>query len=159
MRVKSRKPPAEYFRISELGDVAKVERGADDVVGDQVRHVAGHGQNQIVMFRRHDLDAGAERLPELRQPFDGGCVGVFRRRQDAPAVDEQLGEAGIGPGIFGAGDRMARNEMDACRAGAAPFAHHGGFHRADVGDDGAGFEVWADFFRHRVRRRRSARRR
>ena len=40
-------------------------------------------------------------------------VGVGRRRQDAPAVDEQLGEAGVGPGILGAGDRMRGHEMHA----------------------------------------------
>jgi hypothetical protein len=37
----------------------------------------------------------------------------FRRRQDAPAADEQFGEAGIGAGMFGAGDRMRRDEMHA----------------------------------------------
>ena len=34
-----------------------------------------------------------------------------RRREDAPAVDEQLGEAGVRPRILGARDRMRRHEM------------------------------------------------
>ena len=40
-------------------------------------------------------------------------VGAFGRRQDAPAVDEQLGEAGVGAGVLGAGDRMRGHEMHA----------------------------------------------
>ena len=37
MRVKSRKPPAEYFITSDCGDLLEVGGRADDVVGDQVR--------------------------------------------------------------------------------------------------------------------------
>ena len=47
-------------------------------------------------------------------------VGVRRRRQDAPAVDEQFGEAGVGAGILGAGDRMGRERNARASAGAAP---------------------------------------
>ncbi len=57
--------------------------------------------------------------PRRRQksckPLDRLRVRALRRRQDAPAVFEQLGEAGVGPGIFGAGDRMGGNEMHAFR--------------------------------------------
>ena len=115
MRVKSRNPLAEYLRISELGDEPQIERRADNGIRDQVGNMAGDGQDQVVMLRRHDLDVGAERLPEPRQALDRGRVGVLRRREDAPAVDEKLGKAGIGPRVLGAGDRMRGNEMNAGR--------------------------------------------
>ena len=114
MRVKSRKPPAEYF-ITSLGDLLQVGGGADDVVGDQVRQVAGDGQHQVVVLGVHDLDLGARAPPEGGQLADRRRVGARRRRQDAPAVVEQLGEAGVGPGLLGAGDRVAGDEMHALR--------------------------------------------
>ncbi len=59
------------------------------------------------------------RGPERAQSFDRGGIGAVGRRQDAPAVDEELGETGIGAGILGAGDRMRRHEMHAVgRCGA-----------------------------------------
>src|ERR1700682_1249580 len=42
------------FQDFRLGDVTQIECGADDVVGDQVRDVAGDSEHQIVMLRRHD---------------------------------------------------------------------------------------------------------
>ena len=70
MRVKSRKPPAEYFITSASGDLLQVGGGADDVVGDQVRQVAGDGEHQVVVARVHRLDLGAERRPEGGEPRD-----------------------------------------------------------------------------------------
>ena len=92
----------------------------------------------------------AERFPELHEPLDRGRLGVLRRGEDAPAVDEQLGEARVGPGIFGAGDGMARDEMDAGRNVGRHVAHHRGLDRADIGDGRARLEVRADLFRHRA---------
>ena len=138
MRVKSRKPPAENFSTSDLRDLAQLECGADDGVGDQMRQVAGHRQHQVVVVGGHGLDLGAERAPERREPLDRGRVGALGRRQDAPAVDEQLGEAGVGAGVFGAGDRMRRHEVDAGGQVRRHVAHDRALHRADVGDDGAG---------------------
>ena len=120
MRVKSRKPPAENFITSDECHLRQFVGGADDGVGDQMRQMAGDRQHEVVMIRRHDLDLGAEPGPERAQLFDRGGIGAFRRRQDAPAVDEQFGEAGIGTGMLGAGDRMRRHEVDALRADAAP---------------------------------------
>ena len=145
MRVKSRNPLAEYLRISELGDQAQVERRANDGVCDQMGDMAGDGQDQIVMLRRHDLDVGAKRLPEPRQALDRGRLGVFRRCEDAPAVDEKLGEAGVGAGVLGAGDRMRGNEIDTGRHVRRQVAKHGSFDGADIRQDGARFEVGADF--------------
>ena len=72
------------------------------------------------------------------------------RRQDAPAVDEQFGKAGVGPGIFGAGDRMRRHEMHVLRQMRAHVAHDRALDRADVGDGGAGSEMRADLLGHRA---------
>ena len=107
-----------------LGDGLEIGGGADDVVGDEMRHVAGDGEHEIVVLRRHHLDIGAERAPEGRERLDGGRIGAGRRRQDAPAVLEEFGEAGVGPGIFGAGDRMGRHEMNALRQMRAHLRDH-----------------------------------
>ena len=121
MRVKSRKPPAENLITSDCGDRLQVGGGADDVVGDQMRHVAGDGEHQVVVLGRHDLDIGAERLPERRAPSPTAAASVpSARRQDAPAVLEQLGEAGVGAGMLGAGDRVGRARNGRRPADAAP---------------------------------------
>jgi hypothetical protein len=94
--------------------------------------MAGDGQDQVVMLRRHDLDIGAERPPEPRQALDRGRVGVLRRCENAPAVDEKLGEAGIGSGMLGARDWMRGNEMNTSRYVRRQVAKHGSFDGADI---------------------------
>ena len=49
-------------------------RGADDGVGDQMRQMAGDGEHQIVVIRRHGLHIGAEQPPE--------CGKLFHRLSD-----------------------------------------------------------------------------
>ena len=71
IRVKSRKPPPEYLITSLSVTVFQVGGGADDVVGDQMRHVAGDREHQIVMFRIHAFDPAAHALPERLQRLDG----------------------------------------------------------------------------------------
>ena len=51
MRVKSRKPLAEYLITSLCVTVFEIGRRADDVVGDQMRHMAGDREHQIVVLR------------------------------------------------------------------------------------------------------------
>ena len=58
-----------------------------------MRQMAGDRQHQIVMIRSHDLDPGAEPGPEHAQLFDGRGIGAVRRREDAPAVDEEFRES------------------------------------------------------------------
>ena len=77
-------------------------------------------------------------------------LGALGRRQDAPAVDEQLGEAGVGAGVFGAGDGMRGHEVDAGGQVRRHVANDRAFDRADVGDDGAGLEMRADLGRDRA---------
>ena len=50
MRVKSRKPPAEYLITSIWVTVLEIGGGADDVVGDQMRQMAGDREDQIVVL-------------------------------------------------------------------------------------------------------------
>ena len=150
MRVKSRKPPAENFSTSERVTVLHFVGGADDGVGDQMRQMAGDGEHQIVVIGRHGLHIGAEQAPERGELVHRLGVGAVGRRQDAPAVDEQFGKACIGPGIFGAGDRMRRHEMHVLRQMRGHVADDRALDRADVGDDGAGRQMRADFLGHRA---------
>ena len=71
MRVKSRKPPAENLMTSERVDLFEIVGGADDIVGDEMRHVAGDRQHEIVMGRAHHLDVRSERLPKRAHALDG----------------------------------------------------------------------------------------
>ena len=114
-----------------------------------MRQMAGDRQHQVVMVGRHDLDLGAERGPERAQPLDRGTVSAFGRGQDAPAVDEELGETGIGTGMLGAGNRMRRNEVHAFGQMRRHVPHDRALDRADVGDDRARLEMRRDFLRHR----------
>ena len=61
MRVKSRKPPAENLITSVSVTRPRWMGGVDDVVGDEVRHVAGDGEHQVVVGRIHDLDVAHRR--------------------------------------------------------------------------------------------------
>ena len=102
-----------------------------------MRQMAGDGQHQIVMLGVMISTSAPQRLPEGGELLDRLRRRCRRRRQDAPAAVEQLGKAGVGAGIFGAGDRMAGNEMHASRQMRSHVAHHRRLHRADVGDDRA----------------------
>ena len=103
-----------------------------------------------MVLGRHVADLGAEAAPERRQALDRGRVGILRRREDAPAVDEQLGEARIRTGMLGAGHRMRGHEMDAGRQVRGHVAHDRRLDRPDVGDGRALCEVRSDLLRHRA---------
>ena len=92
----------------------------------------------------HDLDHRARAAPHLGDLVDRVLVGAGRRREDGPSVLEQLGEAGLGPGEFGAGYRMAGDEMDALRDVRSEVADRRLLGRTDVGKDRAGLERRAD---------------
>ena len=82
--------------------------------------------------------------PERGEPLDRGGVAARRRREDAPAADEQLGEAGVGPGMLRAGDRMGGHEVHAGGNVRRHCAQHRAFDRADVGYDRARRQMRAD---------------
>ena len=127
-----------------VGDALEVGCGVDDVVGDEVRQVAGDGQHEIMVLGRHDLDLGAERLPERLELLDRLRIGAFLGCQHAPAAVEQLGKAGFRSRLLGAGDGMARRRSARPRAHAgprrarwrpSPSRHRSGWRRAsDAGD-------------------------
>ncbi len=148
--MKSRKPPAENFITSDDVTCFEFVGGADDGVGDQMRQMAGDRQHQIVMIRRHDLDPGAEAGPERAQLFDRGWIGTVRRREDAPAVDEEFRKAGVRTGVLGTGDGMGGHEVHAVRNMRAHVAGDSALDRADVGDDGARLEERRDFLGDRT---------
>ena len=75
----------DHFR---RGHLAELVGGADDGVGDQMRQMAGDRQHHVMMVRRHDLDLGAEPGPERAQFVYRSWIGSFRRRENAPAIDE-----------------------------------------------------------------------
>ena len=134
----------EFYHFGR-GDLRQLVGGADDGVGDQMRQMAGDREHEIMVVRRHGLDPGAHRSPERPQFLCRGRIGALRRRQDAPAIDEKLGKAGIGAGVLGAGYRMCRHEMDVSGQMRSHLAHHRALDRADVGDDGTLCEMRADF--------------
>jgi hypothetical protein len=102
----------DHFR---LGHRLQVVRRADDVVGDDVRQVRDDGEHHVVVLGVHGVDVGAAAPPEFRQPLQRLRIGAGQRREDAPAVLEQVGEAGIRTRFFRAGQRMAGDEMHAGR--------------------------------------------
>ena len=108
-----------------------------------MRQMGGDGQHPVVMAGLHDLDLAAGPRPELAQPGDRLLVGAGRRGEDAPAPLEQLGEAGLGPGMLRAGHRMARDQMDALGDLGAQVADHRLLDRAHIADDGAGRQMVA----------------
>ena len=149
MRVKSRKPPGRELQHFRTRDLTEFFGRPDDRIGDQVRQVAGDAEHQIMMFGRHTLDIGAESPPEGSEALDSGRIGVGRRRQDAPAADEQLGKSSIGPGVLGARDRMGGHEVHTLWKVGRHVPQHRALHRTDVGDDRAGLEMRADLGRDR----------
>ena len=79
----------------------------------------GDGEHQVVVLRRPcSRRAAAAPARSASSLSTAAASAVGRRRQDAPAAVEQLGEAGFGAGMLGAGDRVAGNEMHALAAHA-----------------------------------------
>ena len=109
--------------------------------------MAGNCEHQIVMVGRHRFHVGAEQAPEGRKLVHRLLVRAVGRRQDAPAVDEQLGKARIRAGIFCPRDRVRRNEIHALRQMRRHIAYDRAFDRADIGNDRARGEVRADLLR------------
>ena len=138
------------FQHFRAGDVLELVGGADDRIGDQMRQMAGDGQHEVMPLGVHDLDIGAERAPELHEFFHRGRIGTVRRRQDAPAIAEQFGEAGIRPGILGAGDGMAGDEVHVIRQMRGHRLQHRRLHRTDVGDDRPLHQMRPDALRDRA---------
>ena len=86
MRVKSRKPPAEYLITSLRVTSSRSRGGADDRIGDQVRQVAGDREHADRGARRPSISTSApSALPErgdARRPRAGSApAGGVRMHQ------------------------------------------------------------------------------
>ena len=115
-RVKSRKPEAEYLMTSDLVTASQVVGGADDVVGDDVRQMRDDGQHHVVVRRGPSCRCWQPQRRQNSESVSSAAGSVSgQRREDAPAVLEQVGETGIGSRLFRAGERMAGDEMHAGR--------------------------------------------
>ena len=142
MRVKSRKPPAEIFDHFALGDGREIVGGADDVVGDQMRHMAGDREHQIVMLGVHHLDLAAEALPELPSASrraagsaPGGGVRMHQRPSNNSAKPASGPDCSV-PAIGWAGMKCTP-----LRNMRADIAHHRRLDRADIADDRARLQM------------------
>ena len=128
--------------------------GADDGVGDQMRQMAGDRQHQVMMIGVMISTLAPTPAQNARSFSTAIGIGAVGRREDAPAVDEEFGEAGVGPGMLGAGDRMRRNEMNVGRQMRRHLADDRALDRADIGDDRARLEDAARSPARPARRRR-----
>ena len=99
--------------------------------------MAGDGQHKIMMLRIHQLDIGAQRFPELRQAREQRRICIGGRRDDAPAVADQVGKARIRSRIFRAGHRMSGNDR-MVRQHLGQRLPHGLLAGADIADQRAG---------------------
>jgi len=122
------------FDDLRLSHLLEVTRGADDRVGDQMRQMAGDGEDAVVMLGRHRLDPRAEPAPEFGDALDRDRIRAFGGRDDAPAVAKQRRKARFGAAPFGTGDRMRRDHRRA-RQRVGQRADDLGLATADVADD------------------------
>ena len=113
---------------------------ADDVVGDDVRQMRDDRQHHVMVRGIHRVDFRAAAFPEMREFRDSARVRPERWRQDAPAAVEQIGKAGIRSRMLGAGDRVARDEVDAGRHVRCHLRNDRAFGGADIGEDRAGLQ-------------------
>ena len=64
------KPAGRELDHLRAGDLFEIRRGADDVIGDEMRHVARDRQHEIVMRGAHDFDMRSQRFPERPHLLD-----------------------------------------------------------------------------------------
>ena len=102
--------------------------------------------------RIHDLDVRAEPGPECLEPLDRFRIGALRRRENAPAVFEQLGKARVGPRMLGARYRVRRHEMHVLRQMLRHITQDRAFYRADIRHDRARLEHRRDLCGYRSAR-------
>ncbi len=93
------------------------------------------------MLRVHGLDMSPHAPPQRLEPRHGGGIRVRGRRQDGEPVLEKLREPRLGPGMLGAGHRVARHEVHAFGQVRAHRRQDRALHRAHVGDDRTGCQV------------------
>ena len=113
-----------------------------------MRHMAGDGQHEIMVGRRHGLDIGPGFPPERADTRHRARICPFGRRHNAPAVGKQRGKASVRPRIFRARHRMGRHQMHVARQNRCQRRHHCRLDRARVGNDRAWFQSSGDLRPH-----------
>ena len=73
--------------------------------------MADQRQTFVVFRRRLHHHLGAERLPIAAHRRRGACVRLRRRRHGNRVAVEEIAARGLGAGLFGACDGMARHEV------------------------------------------------
>ena len=144
MRVKSRKPPAENLITSDRVTCLQVGGGADDVVGDQMRQMAGDGEHQVVVLRRHGLDLGAEHRARTRRasrPRSGRCPSGGVRMHQRPSNNSAKPASGPECSVPAIG--WAGTKCTAFGRCGGHVAHDRALDRADIGEDRARFRCGA----------------
>ena len=139
IRVKSRNPPAENLITSDSRDLREVGRRADDVVGDEMGHVAGDREHEVVMGRAHDFDVRRRTLPISARTFatapssvPSGGVRMHHRLMKRLANPASGPDCSV-PATGCAGTRRAWPGSIGCNDG-----NHRAFDRPDIGDDRPG---------------------
>ena len=99
--------------------------------------MAGDGEHEIVVLGVivSTLEPSARQNCASRSTAAGRCRAAAL---GCTSDDEELGEAGIGSGLLGAGHRVAGDEMHTFREVRGDVAHDRRLDRADIGDGGAG---------------------
>ena len=120
--------------------------------------MADGGKDAVVRGRIHALDRRSGRGVAALDPFEGGGVGLRRRRDDQPLADEQRRVGVFDAGQFLAGDRVRRDEAREGRAEPRPRLFDDvALGAADVGDDRVGRQLRRQLredLAHRADRRR-----
>ena len=124
MRVKSRKPEAANCSTS-----CRVSPSRSSAVPQMVKAIRCGRWLTIASTRSWWPGSIRSTIEPQRRQSVGDLlhrpgIGARRRRQQAPAALEQLGEPGIRPGIFGARQRVGRHEMHALRHQRPDIADH-----------------------------------
>ena len=114
--------------------------------------MAGHGQDEVVVARVHQLHLRAHSRPKGRQFLDGGEIGRVAPllwAEEGEAVLEQGGEARIGARLLRACDRVAGNGEDVGGGRGLEGLGDDLLGAADVGQGRADGEVVCDLARQR----------
>ena len=122
---------------SDRVHLLEVGSGAHNIIGDQMRHMAGDRQHQVMVTCAHDFDIRTQRLPKGAHLSHRIWISVFGRRQNTPPIDEKRGESGIRTGLLCPRHRMGGNKMCVSRYDRRQRRNHCALYRANVGYDRA----------------------
>ena len=124
--------------VEDLAVLAALGQGVHQIEGQQMRQMAGRGEDLVVVLDGHVLDIGPYGAPEPIDLVQIGRQGLFQRCEDDLVTIEQRRVGRRHAAAFGAGDGMTRHEAQRLAGeGLTRGAHHVALGAADVGEDGA----------------------